>query len=420
MSWPTIAVSLYHDSAWNDYGTSCLGFSIDRGRQRLLDRHKAGTFTVVMDNSAGTFDSSYNADMVADMPIRIRVTVPSGKVFQVAGGTVDEFDVQWDGPESSTCTITATDGFKQLALVAADCNALWDSSVRGPVTAGTATDVGLDSIVLNSLKAGTSFGYVKATYFRNHLQDMTAVVDNALEVCQKVADAENGEFFGSTWGAFSTYGSDGASFRFIGMDARWAASVATFSDNPSGGEFPYNSQPLKGRTDDDFLRNSASVTRTGGVEQTDENTASITAHYERPYTLSGTYASADIESLVLAEHIVTYRADPGEFGFDQLVLDPHNVNTNAYWDIVVGCCTVAGSVLDEGTIDFSSRITVQKNRPYGTELSREVFVTGLRHEVSNSQGNRTWTTTLSLADATPWPTTTLILGTGLLGTATLG
>lgn len=109
MAWPTITFELYHDFVWNDYSTSVQRFSIDRGRQRLLERHKSGSLTLTLDNSAGPFDPSYNADMRPDMPCRLKVTTSSGAVFQIFGGTTDDFKVTWDGTSSSTCVLAVSD-----------------------------------------------------------------------------------------------------------------------------------------------------------------------------------------------------------------------------------------------------------------------------------------------------------------------
>lgn len=422
MAFPTIKVEAWHDGAWNDYGTSCYGYSLQRGRQRLLERHQAGTCTIVLDNSAGTFDPANSADMRPGMWWRIRVSRDGITYHHRFAGVATSFDVTWTGPEDSEVVISLVDGLALLALV--------DYAGDGTIPAGSAPSTAMDQIIGHALGPGTVHegtysGWVDVPFTESStVQAMSAVTGNALELCQKVAEGEDGEFFAIPHVAASGTDFPAPVFRFVSRPARWLYSLAHFTDKSGAlgaGEWPYEFV-ARARTTDDFVRNVASATTTGGTAQTAEDATSIDAWLRRPWSTSGLYVDGDTQALVVAEQVVAYRADPPVAEFAPITLAPHTIDDDDYWDLVLGL-GAAVSYSEGGCIDFGSRVTVTKTPPYGSALERDCFVAGWSEEVRNRDGSQEWLTTLSLADAEPWPTTAWRIGDadyGKIGTASVG
>lgn len=423
MAWPTIKVEAWHDGAWNDYGTSCLRFSFQRGRQRLLERHAAGTCTIVLDNSAGTFDPNNNADMAPGMWWRIRASRDGVTYLHQFAGLATDFEVTWDGPEWSEASISLVDGLALLALV--------DYEGDGTIPAGSVPSTAMDQIIGHAIGPGTAFegtytGLVDTPFAESStVQVMSAQTGNALELCQKIAEGEDGEFFAIPHVLAATTYTPAPLFRFISRPARWLYSLAHFTDQAAAlgaGEWPYRFASAAGRTTDDFVRNIATATRTGGTAQSSEDAASIGLWLRRPWSTSGLWVEGDTQALVVAEQVVTYRADPPTFEFSGITLDPHTVDTDDYWDLVLELGAFS-SYSEGGCIDFGSRVTVTKTPPYGSAITRDCFVTGWQVVVDNQEGERSWFTGLGLADAEPWLTTAWRVGDadfGKVGTASVG
>src|SRR5262249_7420866 len=100
---------------------------IDRGRQDVVEKFRAGTLTMTManfeDRYSGWPPSSVWADAGryrTDVPIRVNMVVPEpggfNVVYRLFTGTTDAVSDSWPGPGiDAQVTVTASDGFKKLA-----------------------------------------------------------------------------------------------------------------------------------------------------------------------------------------------------------------------------------------------------------------------------------------------------------------
>lgn len=103
---------------WSDISDRMLGFTVNRGRQRELDRFVAGRLSLTLNNEDRAFDPTYTAspyypNVVPMRRIKIQATA-GGVTYDVFTGYVDSWNQQYQHPQSATCTVEATDAFKVL------------------------------------------------------------------------------------------------------------------------------------------------------------------------------------------------------------------------------------------------------------------------------------------------------------------
>lgn len=116
---PAVAVELETTSdVWEDLGADVLDAQISRGRQRELDRYRAGTCTLTLENSTRRYDPANAASDLTGhiLPMkRLRVTAAwAGESYPLFAGFVDRWAQERTGPHSGRTTVSATDGFKVL------------------------------------------------------------------------------------------------------------------------------------------------------------------------------------------------------------------------------------------------------------------------------------------------------------------
>lgn len=104
---------------WSDISDRMYGFTVNRGRQRELDRFSAGRLSLTLNNEDRAFDPTYTSspyypNVVPMRRIKIQATA-GGVTYDVFTGYVDSWNQQYQHPQSATCTVEATDAFKFLA-----------------------------------------------------------------------------------------------------------------------------------------------------------------------------------------------------------------------------------------------------------------------------------------------------------------
>jgi len=106
---------------WVDITSRVQSATINRGRQRILDRFEAGTASVVLRNDDRLFDPSnsagtYAGKLVPMVPFRIRAQNSAGTYSRFTG-FADSWVQRYDrGNHAATCTVALTDAFKVLSL----------------------------------------------------------------------------------------------------------------------------------------------------------------------------------------------------------------------------------------------------------------------------------------------------------------
>jgi hypothetical protein len=124
MAMPTITVEVAFTTdpgatpTWTDLSSRLVRFSVDRGRQRELDRFSAGRAQIVLDNTDRALDPSYTSsayypNVVPMRRVRIRATY-NAITYDIFNGYADSWDQTYEPPAVATCTLQATDAFKVL------------------------------------------------------------------------------------------------------------------------------------------------------------------------------------------------------------------------------------------------------------------------------------------------------------------
>jgi hypothetical protein len=269
---------------WTDISAWVLAVSTSVGRSKNTDTFGAGTATVTLDNADRRFDPThltgpYVSGGVSQLipNVRLEVTaVFSAVTYHLATIWADSWTVEHD-TETSTCTVTGTDGTKffgraQLRQIG--------SSYAGEISGARVNRV-LDLAGWPAALRATDDGItdLPATTFGEAAKDHV----------DKVAYAERGAFF---------FAADGKA-TFVGRhdqftDPNRIAPTETFSDDPAH-TGPRWASVAPFTIDDTELVNSVSVSRTGGVAQTRETTASITKY--------GTLTGADVADCLVRDDI---------------------------------------------------------------------------------------------------------------------
>ena len=106
---------------WVELTSSVMSISINRGRQRTLDRFEAGTATIVLKNADRKFDPSntagiYYGSLLPMRQFRIRMQYGNATYTRFVG-FADSYEQNYDRSNRfATCVIQLTDAFKLLAL----------------------------------------------------------------------------------------------------------------------------------------------------------------------------------------------------------------------------------------------------------------------------------------------------------------
>lgn len=122
---PTLIVELSQavptaaDPDWADITADVMSVTTRRGRQKELDRFRAGTFTVTLDNRDADYSpdnpsSPYAGHLKPMRRIRARA-IYLGTTYPIIDGYIDAIVQEYEGPNNARAVITATDAFKVLA-----------------------------------------------------------------------------------------------------------------------------------------------------------------------------------------------------------------------------------------------------------------------------------------------------------------
>lgn len=105
-----------YPTVWTDISSMVRAFQTDRGRESEQQQFDAGTATVVASNSGRFFDPTANKQVRPMNQLWIQQQF-SGETNDVFKGWVESYDQEWPAVgRDATCTITAADEFKNLAL----------------------------------------------------------------------------------------------------------------------------------------------------------------------------------------------------------------------------------------------------------------------------------------------------------------
>lgn len=400
---PTLSVEIFfatgsHYSAWS-LGTGALGrvtlapadiatyvdvtsavrsLSIDRGKARELDQYEAGRASVGLDNRDRDFDplnlsGPYVSLGVTQVRpgrrIRIKATHPTTLIqYTLYEGTVWEWSLDYLGKFDSLVTARATDVMSTLA-----------NSTVNVVTSAGQTGLAVGQV----MDAAGVAEYSVATC--NSTLQVSTFTSSALEALRTLEASEQGAFYVESNGE-ATFANRTA----LIADSRSNTSQATFGV----GVLDYESIALSYAGD--LIKNSVSLTRTGGVTQTASDATSILDYGTRSLALTGLANSTDAEVLSTASYIVSRWKDP-KVRVASISFSPRK------------SAELMTQALSRRIRD---RVTVQFVPAGGGTISQELFIIGIHHAVVAAE----WSTTFEFENtdgSVGW-----LLGTGALGTTT--
>lgn len=267
--------------------------SVQRGKNRQLERYNAGNATVTLINEDRTFDP-LNTDSIfyGNIIPRRQIRVRSGGYNQFVG-LVEDWNFNYDVSGKSTASIVAADGFTLLA--------------QQSLTPGTATPQTTGARINAVLSQPSVAWPLTQREIDNGLSTVGADVwtsdDNVLTYLQKVESSEQGQFFIDRNGYV----------RFVngGVTPTTGLSVAKFSD--AGDGIPYSGAAVSYGTE--LLYNNVSVSYPAGTAVAN-NTASQ-ALYGITTTTVDTVLSTGLAAENLALFWVAKFGDP-EYRFESV------------------------------------------------------------------------------------------------------
>jgi len=168
-----------------DVTDKVIGFDIQRGKSRFLDRYPAGSLSVRLDNNDRTFDPEFAASPYSGQIIpRREVRVFSEDVLQMEA-VIDDWDLDYSPNGASVASIVATDAltfFANQTLAAKT----FSSQKSGERIIEVLNDPEVNwSVDKRSIETGLQ------TLQGDSVEDDT----NVLEYIQKVVESEPGSFF---------------------------------------------------------------------------------------------------------------------------------------------------------------------------------------------------------------------------------
>jgi len=366
---------------WTDITAYALGFSVRRGASRAegpVLRFEAGSMTVTLDNSDRRFDPTnltgpyVGAGVSQVTPMRaVRVTAAyAGTSHPVFSGYADSWDISYDEPSMSTCTLTATDATKVLSNF--DRVALGSAVGAGELSGARVHRV------LNS--AAWPVGQRQIAAGDSTLQG-TTMDRSAWEELLKVQDSEIGQVFVDARG-------------YVVFRNRLANMADTKSANVQGsfgdaaGELPFVDHTIA--YDDTTLNNLVRVSNVGGTQQIAQDTTSQQTYLVHTFDRTDLILQTDAAAANYASFVLYQTKEP-ELRFDALSIAPHDDPDTLFVQVLAR--------------DFGDRIRLTRRPPGGGAVTtRDSFIVGVQHEVS---GPNEWRTTWALQSSTKWAFFTL-------------
>jgi hypothetical protein len=355
--------------------------SINRGRDRILDRHDAGRSTVTFTDATGLFDPDNGTYADKILPMRqLKVTATySGVLYTLYSGFIDEWDYTYTpGENAAFVTLVATDAFRILNLTTVTAVA---GASAGDLTGKRLGEI-LDEISWPASSRDFSAGLTTC-------QADPGTARDTLSACQNVTDTELGAFFAKTNGVL----------KFMDRNAivkAHGSSPTVFVDTGAGIYY----ESIDFDIDDTILANDVTVQRTGGTAQNVSDKTSIASFFLRDLSRTGLLMDTDADALQQAKAILNERKDP-ELRIGAITIDAYGDTSNR----VI-------AALDTELFD---PIKVTRTQPGGGTVTRTLSVQGIEHMITPSSWKTTFQTAEKILDGFILDSAT----SGVLGTSAI-
>ena len=314
--------------------------SVQRGKNRQLDRFSAGTLSVVLNNESRFFDP-FGATEIDPIP-RVPIRVTSGSVVQFTG-VVEDWDYSYEPGGRSSALVRAVDDLTRLARTSV-------------VASGTATPE-LSGARVNAVLNMDSVRWPEDRRFVD-VGDSFLCSDvfegqNALEYLQLVEVSEQGQLFVGKGGDLV--------FRARTSATPRTGDVLVFADDGSG--VPYNQVQVNYGTELMVNRVTVSAPLSTAVA---ENVRSQTTFGVISEELTVLCASASVVQNI-ADFVVARFGEP-EYRFETLLIDVDGL--------------ALGQVADVLALEIGDVVEVKFTpNGVGAPIDRFAQVIGVSHEV---------------------------------------
>ena len=342
-----------------DVSNIALQISIRRGRNRILNKFEAGVATVILaddngDWSAENTSSPYYGKLLPLRKIRIYADYDDGggtDRYYLYSGYITAYNSTYGvGVEdTSKITLQCVDGFRLL-------NSILIGTVLGagsPQLSGARMDALLDVVSWPSSQRDINAG------------DSTLQADpgtanrDLLNAIQLVESSEFGGFFIDAEGNATFFSRD-----TISKKADETPTI--FADD--GSAITYNQ--IEFANDDTLLVNDVTVTRLNGTSQNVFDQTSIDTYFLHSGKRNGILVQTDAEALDQAQTLLVARKDTTD-RIDSMTInldDPSAVSK-----IVSGL-----------NLEIFDLVNVTKTVPGGSTITKELFVQGVQHDITNN------------------------------------
>lgn len=345
---------------------------VNRGTQRfdgVYARAEAGRAGITLDNTtrkydptnlAGPYVAAGETEIEPMRMFRLRAAW-AGITYPLWRGFADEWAVDYNLPAISRTKLTGTDGTKVVSN--------YDSVAGATVGAGEDTGARINRVLDNAgwpaslRQVATGKTTVQGTDLSSNA--WTEVLLNAdTEIGEVYFDAQNRLVFRNRHAVLT--------------EARSVNSQATFGDG--AGELAFDRIGVA--NDDTQVRNIVRISRVGGTVQVAEDIASQAKYQKKTWGRSDLIMQTDAEAANYAAYVLALSKE-AELRFTSIRINPVD-DPDSLWPHVLGR-------------ELGDRITVKLTPPGGgARIVRDVFIRGIRHEMSAD----TWFTTWTLQDAT--------------------
>jgi len=345
-----------------DVSDIAIQVSIRRGRNRILNKFEAGTAVVTLADDNGNWSpantsSPYYGKLLPLRKIRIYADYNDGggtDRYYLYSGYITSYNSTYGlgVDETSKITLQCVDGFRLL-------NGIGISTVAGagsPQLSGDRINTLLDVVNFPTSQRDVDSG-------NSTLQADPGTSDrDLLGAIQLVESSEFGGFFLSAEGNAT----------FLSRDTISKKADETpiiFSDDGTGITY----QQIEFANDDTLLVNDVTVTRLNGTSQNVFDQTSIDTYFLHSGKRDGILVQTDAEALNQAQTLLVARKDTTD-RIDSMTLNL--LDSSAPTKIVAGL-----------NLEIFDLVNVTKTVPGGSTITKELFVQGIQHDITQTMFN---------------------------------
>ena len=367
-----------------DVTSQVMKCTVRRGRNRILSNFESGSATVTLNDPDSDFNPQNTSSPYWDPVTNTSKVVPLRKIrifaetelsgspveINIFAGYITSYDTGFyqGAQQTSTVVLQCVDGFRLLNNVATG-----ESPVPG-CTAGQ-----LSGTRVNALLDFAGFPESMRSTFpgQSTMQADPGGARSILAAIQTVEQSEFGAFFMQRSGKTLFFDRDE-------VIKRADAPIRVYTDTGAPGLFPY--QFIDFAFDDQLILNDVTVTRYDDnigpdpVPQNVTDPASIARFFTKSGQRTDILVQTDQEANDQARTLLAARKDA------DLRID--SITVNNYADI-----SELNQIINLSS-DIYNLIFVEKQMPGGSNVTKELFIQGVQHDVTPT----TWTTKLLTAE----------------------